>query len=309
MDKLTSTPKRILLTGSNGFLGQKLCDLLVAKNKYTLLAVSKSSNRNPKTAGYTFEQADLTSLEDLAQLIAEFKPTHIVHTAAMTSVEACEDQAQICQHINVDSVSFLAAICKASDIHLTFISTDFVFDGKAGPYREQDETIPLNAYGRSKLAAEEAIKQSGCAAAILRTILVYGVIADKKRSNLVLWAKSKLENNEEIHVVSDHWRMPTWVDDLAQACFLSLEKNATGIYHISGDTQYSILEVVMEVADHWNLDKSLIKPISAAAIGQSENRPRTTGFVLDKAKQELGYSATPLKKSLQEINKQLHLIK
>ena len=308
MDQLMNSSKRILITGSNGFLGQKLTDLLVSENKYSILAVSKSVNRNPKTDGYSFRQLDITIEEDLASLIADFNPTHIVHTAAMTSVEACEEHAEACQKLNVDSVAFLAERCKAAGIHLTFISTDFVFDGKAGPYSEQDPANPVNAYGHSKLAAEDAITKSGCEAAILRTILVYGVIADKKRSNLVLWAKNKLENKEEINVVNDQWRMPTWVDDLAAAALLSVEKKAQGIYHISGDSMYSILEVIMEVAEYWNLDKTLVRPISAATIGQAENRPQTTGFILEKAQQQLGYVPTSLLQSLEEINKQLHLI-
>jgi len=304
MDKLTSTDTRVLLTGSNGFLGQKLTDMILSTTDFKLCCTSHSENRNPNNSNYEFIQLDLLDLTGLKNLIESFQPTHIVHTAALTSVEICEQDPEYCKKLNVEVVEELARICKTKDIHLTFLSTDFVFDGKNGPYDELAETNPCNAYGQSKLDAERAVIDSGCKAAILRTILVYGIIADKNRSNLVLWAKSKLEANEAIKVVSDQWRMPTWVDDLAMACILCIEKNAEGIYHISSDKMYSILEAVEELADFWNFDKSLISPILAEEIGQAENRPRKTGFILDKAILELGYQPTPFQQSLSHIEHQ-----
>lgn len=303
MDQLSSNI-RVLITGSNGFLGQKLTDFILKETAYTLCCTSHSENRNPNNQGYQFVQLDLLDSEGLIRLIESFNPTHIVHTAAMTSVEACEQDPINCKKLNVDVVKLLAEECKAKDIHLTFLSTDFVFDGKNGPYDELADTAACNAYGQSKLDAEEAMSYSGCRAAILRTILVYGIIADPNRSNLVLWAKSKLEAQEAIKVASDQWRMPTWVDDLAHACLLCIAKNAEGIFHISSEKMFSVLEAVEELADYWNFDKSLISPIQAAEIGQAENRPRKTGFILDKAIRELGFKPTPFRESLAYIDQQ-----
>lgn len=305
MDKLGNTSTRVLLTGSNGFLGQKCTDFILEKTNFTLCCTSQSPNRNPNDTGYRFVQLDLLDNEGLVDLMEEFQPTHILHTAAMTAVEACEQDPILCQKLNVDVVKLLTEVAVIKNIHLTFLSTDFVFDGKNGPYKEIDETNSCNAYGASKIAAEQIILASSAKAAILRTILVYGVIADKKRSNLVLWAKSKLGAKEAIKVVNDQWRMPTWVDDLADACILCIEKSATGIFHISSEKMYSVLEAVQEIADYWGYDKSLISPISAAEIGQSENRPQKTGFILDKAKKELGYQPTSFRDSLPLIDQQI----
>ncbi|MHC8948079.1 SDR family oxidoreductase [Sphingobacterium hungaricum] len=306
MDKLTDPKElRILLTGSNGFLGQKLCDFIVEKTPHKLFCTSKSANRNPKKSGYQFQEIELTELDRLEKLILDFAPTHVIHTAALSSVEVCENNPALCQSVNVDSVDFLASICLSKDIHLTFLSTDFVFDGKNGPYAEEDERQPTNAYGASKLQAELILQNSSCRSAILRTILVYGVIDDKNRSNLVLWAKQKLTAQESINVVSDQYRMPTFVDDLAIACISAAEKNARGIFHISSENLYSVKEVVDQVADFWNLDKNLIHPISAKEIGQETNRPKITGFVLDKAKRELGYRPTSLIESFKLMDEQL----
>lgn len=297
--------KRILVTGSNGFLGHKLTEYILQHPEYELCCTSASLNRNPQNTGYRYEQLNLVDLQGLASLIEDFKPSHIIHSAALSSVEVCENDPELCQAVNVRSTAFLAELCKEQNIHLTFLSTDFVFDGQEGPYSEEATCNPINAYGQSKLDAENAILSSGCPAAILRTILVYGVIADRKRSNLVLWAKSKLEAGEAIKAVCDQWRMPTWVDDLANACLLAMEKSAKGIYHISSDTLYSVKEVVEQVADFWKLDKALVGSVSAAEIGQATNRPRKTGFILNKAMRELGYRPTPLNESFERIEQQI----
>lgn len=299
---------RILLTGSNGFLGQKVSELLFKHHdNITILGLSKSANRNPylRTEDQ-FIQADLTDFSRLLQILHDFAPTHILHTAALTHVEQCEQNPTLAKFVNIESSAVLAEYAANFKAHLTFISTDFVFDGRNGPYRETDPTNPVNNYGKTKELAEQIIQQKKPNAAILRTILVYGIIPDRGRSNVVLWAKSNLESNTKINVVNDHWRMPTWVDDLAQACIRAMELNAGGIYHISGEEMMSVYETVLKVADFWKLDKALINPIPASTIEQADNRPRTTGFVLDKAKNELHYTPTPFLKSLAYIWEQLN---
>lgn len=296
---------RILITGSNGFLGQKIIEKIANRPDLNLLGISKTKNRNPFLPEGDFRQIDITDFKSLTDELEIFKPTHIIHTAAITSVEACEADKEKSKLVNVTTTEKIASYCKTSGCHLTFLSTDFVFDGIEGLYKEEDATAPCNAYGHSKVEAEQRVIQSGCKFAVLRTILVYGVIADKNRSNLILWAKNKLSNSEQISVVNDQWRMPTWVDDLADACILAFEKDAQGIFHISSDQLYSILEIVHEAADFWKLDKTLITPVSAESIGQASNRPRKTGFILAKAKNELAFEPTPLIRTLEIMDEQL----
>ncbi|MBD1433837.1 SDR family oxidoreductase [Sphingobacterium sp. DN00404] len=301
MDELKRT---ILITGANGFLGQKLIEKLIDKSQYHIVATSKSENRNFIREGYTYRPCNFTDSAALQSLLEEVHPDHIIHTAAMSSVEACENDPTLCEKVNVETVYQLGQYCVQHDKHLVHLSTDFVFDGKEGPYKESDTMNPCNAYGESKVASETRLLSTDCRTAILRTILVYGVNGDPKRSNLVLWAKKQLEDNNRINVVSDQWRMPTFVDDLADACILAIEKEASGIYHISGDEMMSVLDAVYHIADFWQLDRSLINPIRAVDIGQENNRPRKTGFILDKAKTDLGYAPTPFIESLKEIEQQ-----
>ena len=297
---------RILITGSNGFLGQKFIELIKKENRnIEILGLSKSRNRNPYLTEEEFKQIDLTNFTELNEILKSFHPSHILHCAAITSVEACEENKELADIVNVDLTLMLGNFCKANDCHFTFISTDFVFDGNKGPYTENDKTNPVNYYGFTKLKAEIELSKIAADIAILRTILVYGAIADKGRSNLVLWAKSQLEQEKSIKVVADQWRMPTWVDDLAKACISSINTNATGIFHISGSELMTIAEAVEIIADTWNFNKKLISKISAKDIGQDKNRPKKTGFILDKAKNILNYTPTPFVVSLQQIKDQL----
>lgn len=297
--------KKILVTGSNGFLGQKVVDLLAGNDLYEVTAISKGANRNPNQIGYAFYQVDLLDQTLLTDFLSNHIFDAVIHTAAMTSVEACEADKAACQLINVDLVKTLAGYCEKNKTQLVHLSTDFVFDGKKGTtYNELDSPNPQSEYGKSKYASEQVLAQSSCPYAVLRTILVYGINADPNRSNLVLWAKGKLSQKEAIKVVNDQWRMPTFVDDLAKACQLAVERKAQGIFHISGAELMSINEAVDKIADYWQLDKSLISEISAASIGQADNRPRLTGFDLSKSKNELGYKPTAFVESLAIIDRQ-----
>lgn len=297
---------RIFITGSNGFLAQKFCELIADKQlPYEIFGVSKSVNRNIYLKEDEFVQLDLADFDILQQEITKFKPTHILHTAAITAVEACEEDKEHAYHINVALTAYLGEYSKEHNIHLTFISTDFVFDGTKGPYSEEDPTGAVNYYGESKILAEIAVLNSGATVAILRTILVYGAIPDRGRGNLVLWAKGQLEQNNTIKVVSDQWRMPTWVDDLAQACLLAMKINAKGIFHISGDELMTVQEAVFRIADTLFLNRELILPITAKELGQESNRPRMTGFNLVKSKTLLKYEPTSFVESLTYICDQL----
>lgn len=297
---------RVFITGSNGFLAQKFCELVRDRHlPYQLMGVSKSSNRNIYLEEHEFLQLDVSFFEDLENSLTNFKPTHILHAVAMTSVEACEADRSQAYAINVLLTQQLSEYCKVHHIHLIFISTDFVFDGTNGPYTEDDPTGAVNYYGETKILAERAILDTHATAAILRTILVYGAIPDASRSNLVLWANSQLTHHKAIKAVVDQWRMPTWVDDLANACLLAMNIRANGIFHISGSEMMSIQETVYKVADTWKLDRDLISSTTALEMGQEQNRPRKTGFVLTKSKKVLNYQPTPFVESLAYICTQL----
>jgi dTDP-4-dehydrorhamnose reductase len=297
--------KKIIVTGSNGLLGQKVTELSIQDPEIELIATSIGPNRHNLKDGYTYEELDVLDLDRLNELVEIYQPDSIIHTAAMTNVDACEAERAKCYALNVQSVKNLVDVCESKGIQLVHLSTDFIFDGENGPYTEEAEPNPLSYYGETKLESELILKNSSCRWAILRTIIVYGVVNDMSRSNIVLWAKGALEKGEPIHVVNDQWRMPTLAEDLAECCLLAVKKHASGVFNVSGKDLMSILEIVERVADHYGLNKSLIKAISAESLNQAAKRPKKTGFILDKAIVELGYSPHSFEEGMAFMDKQL----
>lgn len=296
----------ILVTGSNGLLGQKLVAALRDDPKVKLIATSRGQDRTPETGGYIYMPLDCTDEAAVHRVFNEARPDVVIHTAAMTNVDACELDPAACHLQNVTAVQHLASASKNVGAHLIHLSTDFIFDGRKGPYREEDEAHPLSIYGQSKLDSERVVMNAGLQKwAIARTIIVYGVAKGLSRSNVVLWAKSALEKGQPIKVVDDQWRMPTLAEDLADGCIRIAEKGATGIFNISGPDGMSILELVQRVARFFGLDPSVITPVTSASLAQPAMRPPRTGFILDKARRELGYAPRGFEEGLAVLRDQL----
>jgi len=280
---------KIVITGSNGLLGQTLLNLLLdEKEKYKIFGFSKGENRSGRT-DFDYFTLDITDEDELRKKLLAIKPDAIINTAAMTNVDACENDKINCDKLNVDAVNYLATISAEINAHLIHISTDFIFDGKKGYYKETDKPNPLSYYGESKLKSEAVLLNSTIDFTILRTILVYGKVYDMSKSNIVLWVKQMLTDKKEITIVDDQFRMPTYAEDLAMACKLAIDKKATGIFNISSSELLSIYEIAQQIADAFKLDKSLLKPISTSTLNQTAPRPSKTGFDLNKTINELGF--------------------
>lgn len=296
---------KILITGSNGLLGQKLVHKLSKDSEVQLIATARGENRLSNKEGYVYQSLDITNKDEVEKVIADHKPDVVINTAAMTNVDACESDKEGCDKLNVDAVQYIVDACKANQSHLVHLSTDFIFDGEDGPYDEEATPNPISYYGESKLKAEEIVLKSGLDAAILRTVLVYGIAEDMSRSNIALWAKGALSKGQQINVVDDQFRSPTLAEDLADGCILAAKQKAKGIYNISGKDQLSVLEIVQQVADFWKLDKSLINPVSSKTLSQPAKRPPKTGFILDKAIRELGYKPHSFMEGLAVLDEQM----
>ncbi|HMV10419.1 MAG TPA: SDR family oxidoreductase [Cyclobacteriaceae bacterium] len=295
---------KILVTGANGLLGQKLVSLLQEKGNIHVVATARGKSAQPITQG-EFRSLDVTDNNQVEKLVSETKPDVIIHTAAMTQVDDCETKRDECILNNVTAVEHLVAACRAHNIHLVHVSTDFIFDGSTGPLDELAEPNPVNFYGESKLAAEKAIQSSGISWSILRTVLVYGVTNDMSRSNIVLWVKKSLEEKKTISVVNDQWRTPTLAEDLAQGCYLAAIKKAQGVFNISGKDFMSPFDIAVQTAKFFKLDASLIQATDSTKFKQPARRPMKTGFIIDKAKKELGYEPHSFLEGLEVLSKQI----
>ena len=283
--------KRILLTGANGLLGQKLVDLLTTQPDVDVIATARGNSRLPNAAAhYRYEPLDVTRPEEVDRLLAEVKPHAVIHTAAMTNVDQCEGEREACWEMNVQAVQYLADACRRHDAFLLHLSTDFIFDGLNGPYDEEAIALPVSHYGESKLAAERVLQRTDSLRwAIARTVLVYGIAHDMSRSNIILWVKKSLEDGKTIQVVNDQWRTPTLAEDLALGCWLIAQQEAPGIFNISGKDFLTPHEMAIQTANFFGLDASLIKLADSSTFTQPAKRPPRTGFTLDKSRRVLGY--------------------
>ncbi len=308
--------KTILITGSNGLLGQKLIYNLLERNKkspdWKIIATSKGENRILEKNGYTYLSLDITNREEVIATFVKYHPDVLINTAAMTNVDACESDRMEAKRLNVDAVKYLIeGINEAAEknpmvnTHFIQLSTDFIFDGANGPYAEDAKPNPLSYYAETKLKAEELLESTFLKWAILRTIIVYGIVDGMSRSNVVLWAKDSLERKQKINVVDDQFRSPTLAEDLAEGCVLCAERKATGVFHMSGKDQMSILELVYRVADFWKLNKDLITAVKSETIKQPAKRPARTGFIIEKAKRVLGYDPHSFEEGLAILDEQL----
>lgn len=307
---------KILITGSNGLLGQKLVYALIKRKDVQVIATSLGANRLLKQEGYIYESLDITNGSEVEAIVKKYQPDVIINTAAMTNVDACETKREECWALNVSAVqNFVDAISQQPIttnhqplfIHL---STDFIFDGEKGSeYVETDIPNPQSYYALSKYESEKVLEKSTIKWAIARTIIVYGIVDNMSRSNIVLWAKDALTKGQKINVVDDQFRSPTLAEDLADGCILIADKGATGIFHLSGKETMSILELVYKVADFWQLDKTLITPSKSNTLNQPAKRPPRTGFDISKAKRELGYDPHSFVEGLAILDAQLKLTK
>lgn len=292
---------RILITGSNGLLGQKIVRQLSEK-KIEFLATSKGENRNPDCDDKKYFSLDICSEEEIRKVFDSYVPSHVIHTAAMTNVDTCELNPGYCYETNVAATQELYNQAKRIGAHFQLLSTDFIFDGEKGNYKEEDKPNPLSVYAKSKVDAENfLLTESYPNYSIVRTIIVYGIGNNLSRTNIVCWAKEALSKGQEMRIIDDQFRAPTWADDLAWACIRICELNKKGVYHISGPETMSIFEVVERVAKHFGLPTKTLVRTDSSALNQPAKRPPKTGFDLTKSRNELGYNPKTLEETLDFI--------
>jgi dTDP-4-dehydrorhamnose reductase len=292
---------RILITGSNGLLGQKIVRQALKKG-IIFLATSKGENRNPDCPGENYQSLDICKEDDIAFVFTDFQPTHVIHTAAITNVDACELNPEECELVNVIASRYLFEASQKINAHFQLLSTDFIFDGEKGNYKETDEPNPLSVYAKSKVDGEALLLNSDYKNhSIVRTIIVYGIGNNLSRNNIICWAKEALGKGQEMNIIDDQFRAPTWADDLAWACLRICELNKTGIYHISGPETLSIYSIVERVANFYKLSTESLTKTDSSTLNQPAKRPPRTGFDLSKSRNELGYNPKTLEETLRLI--------
>ena len=298
--------KRILVTGANGLLGQRLACLLGRESKYELLLTchhpSFFLNHEP-LLDYT--QLDITSKGDVKSLVTSFRPDVIINAAAMTNVDACELQRELAWKINVHGVENLVEVSRSIRAKIIHLSTDYVFDGKRGPYAEEDRPDPINYYGKTKLASENVIRTGDARYAIVRTVVLYGNGKNVKQ-NFALWVVDNLKNGRPIKAATDQIGSPTYVHDLAFGLLRIVEQDGEGIYHLSGSECVSRYDFAVRVCDVFGFDASLVERVKTGDLQQKARRPLNSGFITLKVETELGFKPSDVTQGLTMLKRELN---
>jgi dTDP-4-dehydrorhamnose reductase len=297
--------KRIFVSGSNGMLGQRIIHHFSKLENVELLACSVEEKQVPGEKEVDYIQCDLRKRENIKSAVLNFYPDFIINAAAYTNVDLSETDRENAWKLNVKGVEYLAESCRVLDAHLIHISSDYVFDGKRGPYTENVKPNPLGYYGRTKLASENALKISGALNTIIRTNVLYGVA--NSRPDFVRWVINSLRAGKQINIVTDQINNPTYIDDLVGAISKIVEFRRQGIFNIGGRDFLSRYDFAIKIADYFALDKNLINPIKTEDLKQPAPRPLKSGLITIKAESQLGFKPHTIDETLAIMKKELSL--
>ena len=275
--------KRILITGATGQLGRSVVEEL--QPHFNILSTARKIPVETLTACPVVEM-DISNKSIVQQVVSKYEPDVLIHLAAMTNVDGCEREKEKAWDINVKGTEHLLQAISGSETRIIFISTDYVFDGENGPYGVDSKPSPINYYGKSKLAAENAIRGGRNAWVILRTNVLYG--AGGSPASFVRWVTESLKIGNEIRVVDDQYGNPTWTGSLAESIKLLIVLNSEGLFHYGGADFISRHQFALKIAVTYNLDQSLIKKISTEELDQLAKRPLQSGLTTNKIEETVG---------------------
>ncbi len=244
---------------------------------------------------------DLASPDSVVKAVDEIRPNVIVHSAALTDVDKCEVDRELAYKINAEGTKVVAEVARKFGSFMIYISTDYVFDGNKGMYKEEDETNPVNYYGYTKLLGENC-SQDFC---IARTCVIYGAKPASGKINFVLWLISKLESGESVKIITDQFITPTLNTNLAKMVLECAERELKGVFHLAGATRVSRFEFAKEIAKEFELDDGLIIPSKMDGINWIAKRPRDSSLDTSKAREYLNEKPYELKKALKTLKKEI----
>jgi len=291
---------KVLITGSNGLVGSALVRVAREKFGFSVVACSQSYNKVTLSEQDRFELCDITDHTKTAYIIEKHCPDAVIHTAALSKPDYCEQNKSECWKINVLATEAIANICNAVQIPLVNVSSDFIFDGLLGNYSELDTPNPGCYYGVSKAESENIVMNYPLNSSV-RTSLVYGWPVDESKGNILTWVTSNLRNNNKIKVVCDQHRSPTLVDDLALGCLEIIARKCSGIYNISGNETISVCNFAKQIARCFKLDESLISPIDTLSLSEPAKRPLKTGLNISKAIVDLNFNPHSINEGLKSL--------
>ena len=299
--------RKILITGAEGQLGKAL--QISLSDKFKLLPTSRKPTQKA-IKNRNVHKLDITVKEDIAAVIASFKPDIIINCAAYTDVDGSEQDKYLAHKVNVSGLQHLIQLSEKETFFIQ-ISSDYVFDGNNGPYTEDDHTFPVNYYGKTKLEAENMLRGMRRRFLIFRPNVLYGEDIFSK-GNFFAWVYKSLLNGKSISVVTDQISNPVYVQNFVNAIFKCIIMNCEGIYHFGSNDYISRYEFARNIAQIFNFELSLVEPIETKTLAQKvksyiAKRPINSGLKTVKIEQEVNQTIYSTLYSLKQLKNNLAL--
>ena len=270
---------RVAVTGANGLVGGAAVALLAGRNE--VLALGRGSCRLP-SGSYTWIEADLGDGRTVEAALRDFRAEAVLHAGAMTDVDGCERDPEAAWRVNVGGTEEVARACRALRARLVAVSTDYVFDGAAGPYGEDDPPNPRGAYARSKRCGEEAALLLAPDCSVARTAVVYSGRPGAKNT-FATQVVEKLRRGEPVKAFSDQIVSPTLAENgAAMVVELLLETDYQGVLHTAGATALDRVDFARRVAVRFGLAGEIV-PVKTADVKLLAPRPLKAGLHVDRA--------------------------
>ena len=281
---------KFLVTGSSGLVGQQVVKYLSKSNQ-----VFSCYNESKPEYGDSVKM-DLKNYEMISSVLTEIKPDVVIHLGAMTGVDLCEKEKTSASEINTKATEIIAKECSKLNSFLVYVSTDYVFDGNFGMYKEDDVANPLGFYGKSKLEGEKAVQNFSTNWCIARTSTPFGLHPTKK--SFPMWVIENLQKQKQIDVLIDQFTSPTYIPNLSRMLIEISERRITGIIHAAGASKISRYQMASMVSDKLNLDGTLLKQISMNKMKWVAQRPKDSSLDVSRASSILNEKPQKIDQSL-----------
>jgi len=286
---------KIFITGGSGLLGSKVAEIALARGDEVFSGYAHNLPEFGRAAKF-----DLMDEKSISELVRMVEPEVIIHSAALTDVDRCEREPELAFKMNVEGTRAVAEAAEKAGSFLVYISTDYVFDGQRGMYREDDETNPVSYYGYSKLLGEQF-----CQGCIARTCVIYGSRPASGKVNFALWLLDSLKSGKEVRVVTDQFITPTLNTNLAGMVLEAADRRLCGVYNLAGATRISRYDYALELARVFDLDTNLILPSRMEDLLWVARRPIDSSLDTSKARRELMEKPLPLNEALGTMKTEL----
>jgi dTDP-4-dehydrorhamnose reductase len=290
---------KLLITGASGLYGSKLAQIALSKN-YEVY----SSDIQELSVYRNFVKLDISGKTQVDEAFKTIKPDVVVHAATLTDVDKCELNKELAWKVNVEGTKNIVEAAKITGSFLIYITTDYVFGGETGRYKETDAPNPINYYGVTKLKAEEIVKTQK-KYFIARPSVMYGSTPSAGKINFALWIIENLRKGEHIKIVTDQWNTPTLNTNLAEMTLEVIERKLTGIYHLCGATRVSRFKFAEQIADVFSLDKGLIDKVLSSQFTLPAKRPMDSSLDTSKAQQTMQHKPLEMDMALKQLKFEL----